>query len=186
MTLWGNKDFATGNNKPLYANTTNTTSNSVINGTSANLVYGVVAGVSATEESSSAGTKQNPTHAGWVSLKFGTGPIVGVSLTNGGTVNANGFIVVTDSSDTQGSGANISYTINAVSNTVTSVTLVNGGSGFSNAALLSYTVTGANLAQPTLSITLGGRAGRIQTETLVAMGSITLDDPKDNVFFSGV
>jgi len=184
--LWGNKDFATGNNKPLYANTTNTTSNSVINGTSANLVYGVVAGVSATEQASSAGTKQNPTHSGWVSLKFGTGPITGVSLTNGGTVNANGFIIVTDGSDTKGSGANISYTINAVTNTVTSVTLNSGGSGYSNVSLLTYAVTGANLVQPTIAITLGGRAGRIQTETLVAMGPITLDDPKDNVFFSGI
>ncbi len=32
----------------------------------------------------------------------------------------------------------------------------------------------------------GGRAGRVQYETLVAMGSITLDDPRDNVYFSGI
>jgi hypothetical protein len=186
--LWGNKDYATGNNKPLYANTTNTTSNSVINGTSANLFYGIVAGVSATEETTSASLPQHPTHAGWVSLKVGTGPISGVTLTNGGNVNAAGFIIVTDGSVTgTGTGANISYTVNTTTNTVNSVTLVSGGSGYTNVSALTYVVSSAaNTTQPTLSFTLGGRAGRIQTETLVAMGSITEDDPKDNVYFSGV
>ena len=147
--------------------------------------------MSVTEEERSNNTPQHPTHAGWVSLKIGTGPIIGVSLTNGGTVNANGFILVTDTatdttSNVTGSGANISYTINAVTNTVTSVTLVNGGSGYSNASKITYTVTGANVAQPTLSFTLGGRGGRITTETLVAMGSITGDAPSDNAYYTGI
>jgi hypothetical protein len=193
MSLWGNVDYPSGNQKPLFANTSNVSSNSTINGTKANTskYYGIVAGVSATEEESSNSTPQHPTHAGWVSLKIGTGPISAVAISAGGTVNANGFILVTDTatdttSNITGSGANISYTINAVTNTVTSVTVVNGGSGFSNVAKLTYKVTGANLSQPTLVFTLGGRAGRIQTETLVAMGSITGDAPSDNAYFSGI
>jgi len=193
MPLWGNFDNATGNQKPLFANTSNVSSNSTINGTKANTskYYGIVAGVSATEEEVSNTSVQHPAHAGWVSLKIGTGPISSVAISDGGTVNANGFIIVTDTatdttSNITGSGANISYTINAVTNTITSVNLVNGGSGFSNVSRITYTVTGANLAQPTLVFTLGGRGGRIQTETLVAMGSITGDDPRDNAYFTGV
>jgi hypothetical protein len=194
--LWGNIDYTTGNNKPLSANTTNTSSNSVINGTSANTnkFYGIVAGVSVGETERSNTTAQHPTHAGWVSLKIGTGPVVGVSIDDGGVVNANGFIIVTDTATDStangygvGSGANISYTINAVSNTITSVTVVSGGAGYSNASKLTYVVSASdNVTQPTLTFTLGGRAGRIQTETLVAMGSITLDAPSDNAYYTGI
>lgn len=106
MSVWGNKDHVTGNNKPLYANTTNTTSSSTINGTAANTAayYGIVVGVSPGEMSNVATFALRPQHAGWVSLKVGT----------------------------------------------------------------------------------GGRAGRITSETLIAMGSMTFDDPRDNVYFTGV
>lgn len=201
--LWGNIDYPNSNQKPVFANTTNTTSNSVINGTSANTVkfYGIVAGVSADEEERSNNTPQHPTHAGWVSLKIGTGPVSAVAITSRGEgINADGFIVVTDTnSDVTGSGANISFTIantqntlqtystNSAWNGIGTLTVVNGGSGYSNVSKLTYAVSNAaNTTQPVLSITLGGRAGRIQTETLVAMGSITLDAPSDNAYFTGV
>jgi len=201
--LWGNKDYPENNNKPVFANTSNATSNSVINGTKANTAkyYGIVAGVSATEEAVRAPASNSTTHAGWVSLKVGTGPITGVSIATPGTgINAAGFIVVTDGSVLgQGTGANISFTIANTQNTlqayssnptwngVNTLTIVNGGSLYSNVSAITYAVSNAaNTTQPTLSITLGGRAGRIQAETLVAMGSITLDDPRDNVFFSGI
>lgn len=185
MSLWGNVDYPSGNQKPVFANTSNTTSNSTINGTTANVVYGIVYGVSATEAATTEGKKT--AHAGWVGQKVGTGPITSVSITNGGTVNASGFIIVTDGAiNAQGAGANIAYTVNTTTNTINSVTLVSGGAGYTNVAALTYTVTGANLAQPTLAFTLGGRAGRIQYETIVAMGSISGDDPKDNVYFTGV
>lgn len=202
MALWKNKDFATGNGKPLFANTSNAYSNSSINGTVANTAqyYGIVAGVSANEETLSDGKPQHPAHAGWVSLKVGTGPIKSIGITSRGTgINAAGYIIVSDPSVLgQGTGANISFTIansqnslqsyssNSTLNAISTITVVNGGSLFSNASALTYTTNGANTTLPVLSITLGGRAGRIQTETLVAMGSITIDDPRDNVFFTGV
>ena len=186
--LWGNKDYPSGNQKPLFANTTLTTSKSTINDGVANTnkYYGAVAGVSAGEQTR-ASAAPKPQHSGWVSLKVGTGSITGVSITNGGNVTSNGFIVLTDGSTLgKGANANIKYTINAVTNTVTSVTLNKGGDGWSNVSAITYKVTGANTTQPTLSLTLGGRAGRVTTETLVAMGTITLDAPSDNVFFAGV
>jgi hypothetical protein len=200
MPLWGNKDFATGNNKPVYANTSNLVSNSTINAGKANTdkFYGSTFGVSATEEA--ALTTYPVQHAGWVSLKIGTGPIRNISVVNAGQgINAAGFLLLTDTS-AKGSGAtaNISFTIansqntlqssssNAFLNAIATLTIVNGGTGWSNASQITVTTNGANITAPTFSITLGGRGGRRQSETLVAMGSITLDDPKDNVYFSGV
>lgn len=199
--LWGNKDFATGNNKPVYANTSNVTSNSTINGTAAGNVkfYGIVAGVSANERTLANSVPQQPAHAGWVSLKVGTGPITGISVTGGTGINAAGFLTITDASVTgTGTGANISFTTansqntlqtfssNSAWNTFGTLSIVNGGSGFSNASAITISTNAANTSLGTFTITLGGRAGRVQTETLVAMGSMTFDDPKDNVWFTGV
>jgi hypothetical protein len=190
MSLWGNKDYPSGNQKPLFANTTLTTSKSTINNGVANTdkFYGAVAGVSVTEQQRANNVGGPiPQHAGWVSVKVGTGPITGVTITDGGDVTANGFIILKDNSVLgKGANANIAYTVSNTDNVV-SVTIINGGDGWSNAAAIGYAVTdSSNVTQPTLTFTLGGRAGRIKTETLVAMRSITLDDPSDNVFFSGI
>jgi hypothetical protein len=199
--LWGNKDFVTGNNKPLYANTSNVTSNSVINGTAAGDIkfYGIVAGVSAGEHTRANSTPQQPPHAGWVSLKVGTGPITDISVSGGEGINAAGFLLITDTSVLgSGANANISFTTaNAENvlqsfstdpslNTYGTFTIVNGGDGFSNASAITIRTNGANTSLGTFTVTLGGRAGRVQSETLVAMGSMTFDDPKDNVWFTGI
>ena len=201
--LWGNKDYNSGNNKPLFANTSNSTSNSTINGTAANTYayYGIVAGVSATEQTTLQGTTgiPHPQHAGWVSLKVGTGPISGVTVSGGSGINAAGYLTITDNSPWgQGTGANISFTIansqnslqgystNSAWNTISTLTVVNGGSGYSNASAITIRTNGSNTSLPTFTVSLGGRAGRYSSETLVAMGSMTLDDARDNVWFSGV
>lgn len=207
--LWGNKDYPSGNQKPLFANTSNVASNSTINGTKANTdqYYGIVAGVSAGETERSNTTAQHPTHAGWVSLKIGTGPIKSVAITSRGSgINASGFLVLTDTATDStangyvvGSGANISFTTantqntlqtystNSAWNGIGTLTIVNGGSGYSNTSKITYKVSNAaNTTQPVVTFTLGGRGGRIQTETLVAMGSITLDAPSDNAYYTGV
>lgn len=201
MSLWGNIDYRTSNLKPLYANTTTTTSNSTINSTAAGNVkyYGIVAGVSATETERANSLPQHPTHAGWVSVKYGTGPITGISVSGGTGINAAGFLTITDGSVAgDGTGANISFTTansqntlqtyssNSAWNTYGTFTIVNGGSGYSNSSAITIRTNGANTSLGTFTVTLGGRAGRVQTETLVAMGSISGDDPADNVIYSGV
>ena len=201
MSLWGNIDYRTSNLKPVFANTTNASSNSTINSTSANTnkFYGVVAGVSSTETERANSTPHHPTHAGWVSLKIGTGPIASISVSGGTGINAAGYLTITDTSVLgQGTDANISFTTansqntlqtystNSTLNTFGTFTIANGGSFYSNSAAITIRTNGANTSLGTFTITLGGRAGRIQTETLVAMGSITLDDPRDNVYFSGI
>ena len=70
--------------------------------------------------------------------------------------------------------------------TISTITINNGGDGWSNASLIRVVTNGSNTTLPTFTVTLGGRAGRIKTEVLVAMGTISGDDPKDNALFSGV
>jgi hypothetical protein len=199
MGLWGNQDNASGNQKPVFANTSNISVESTINGAVANTDkhYGLVMGVSATEMQAHRGKAQ---HAGWVSVKYGTGPIKSVVLSNGGRgINSAGYIIATDTSaHGQGTGFNATFTIanslnslqsyssNSMLNTVSSITIVNGGSGFSKAAELTFTTNGDSIDEPVITAVLGGRGDQLRSETLVAMRSIVGDDPRDNVVFSGV
>lgn len=181
MPLWGNRDLASGNQKPVFANTSPTTSSSTINGAAANTAkyYGNVWGVSATEEANTQGDGPRNTHAGWVSQKIGTGPVTGLNISVNGAGYSAGFLSITGGG---GSGANASFTVNGSGN-VTSVTLNSGGSGYTSAP--TVIVPGSNTAIATIIATVGGRAGRRQYETLVAMGSITDDNAADNTYFPG-
>jgi hypothetical protein len=196
MSLWGNLDGRTGNNKPKFANTTYRISNSTINGSAANTAkfYGAVYGVAPNEQANTLARADgtHPQHAGWVSQKIGTGPIKTVTIVNGGQgYNSAGYIVVSGGGD---GTVNLAYTIansrntlqtyssNSYWNTIATVTVVNGGAGFNVApTLVANGPNSANFA--TFSVALGGRAGRVQYETLVAMGSITGDDPGDDKYF---
>lgn len=197
MSLWGNRDGVTGNNKPKYANTTYRISNSTINGSKANTskYYGAVYGVSATEQANTLAVvdKHHSQHAGWVSQKIGTGPIKNIIITNGGQgYNAAGFLTISGGGD---GTVNVAYTIanaqnllqsyssNARLNTIATLTIVSPGAGFNVAP--TVIAGGANIAPATFTVELGGRAGRVQYETLVAMGSITGDDPGDDKYFPG-
>lgn len=175
MSLWGNKDYATGNNKPVYSNTATT--------------YGV----SATEAANTLVDGPKVAHAGWVKQTVGTGGIASITIANAGAgVNASGFLSISGGG---GANANISYAIansqntlqsystNSAWNVVASVAIVNPGDGFSTSPTVVY--VGANTTRPTFTITLGGRAGRRSYETLVAMGSISADDSADDTYFPG-
>lgn len=136
-----------------------------------------VFGVDATEAGVT-GEGKKVAHAGWNLRKAGIGPVINISITNpGANYETNGFIVFTS---TTGTGANASYTVNTVSNTISTVTLVSGGTGYvttptANAA----NATGENSAS--FMVTMGGRANRVHYETLVAMGSMT-GDAEDTIF----
>ena len=196
MSLWTNLDGITGNGKPKYANTTYRISNSTINGSEANTAkyYGAVYGVSATEAANTLVDGKKVAHAGWVSQKIGTGPIASVTIVNGGQgYNSAGYIVVSGGGD---GTVNLAYTIansrntlqtyssNSYWNTIATVVIHSPGAGFNVAPTL--TPNGPNSANfATFSVTLGGRAGRVNYETLVAMGSMTGDDTGDDKYFPG-
>jgi hypothetical protein len=195
MSLWGNLDGITGNNKPKYANTSYRISNSTINGSAANTAkyYGAVYGVSATEAANTLVDGGKTAHAGWVSQKIGTGPVATISIANGGQgYNAAGFLTISGGGD---GTINVSYTIanslnsmqsyssNARQNTIASITINNPGAAFNVAP--TVIAGGSNIAPASFTVALGGRAGRVQYETLVAMGSMTGDDTGDNKYFPG-
>lgn len=203
MSLWGNIDYDSGNNKPKFANTSNAYSNSTINGTSANTnqYYGWVMGVTAAEANAAINGPQHPAHSGWVSLKIGTGPVLSISSNGGSGINSAGYLLLTDTSQGSsvglGTGANISYTIantlntlqgfstNSQLNVINTITVVNGGSAWSNASQIRVLTTATAISNATFTVTLGGRAGRITAETLVAQSSLTGHDPRDTPWFPG-
>jgi hypothetical protein len=202
MSLWGNIDYSSGNNKPKYANTSNVQSNSTINGVVANTAkfYGPVFGVSATEASNTLTDGPYVVHPGWVSQKVGTGPIIGVALVGGGSgYNSGGYLTVTDTSIYgKGTAANISFTIantrntmqgystNANWNVVNSIVVNAGGSLYSDSDQITLSFPATPISAASYTVTLGGRGDRRTYETLVAMRSITGDDPRDNATFTGI
>ena len=180
MALWSNTDantsapkFATAyvdvsqssaNVNLAYGNTT--TSAFITN--SAHGVFGVdtneMANTSATNKAS------HPAHAGWVLRKTGMGNIT--SITAGATNRSNvgnAYITFTGGG-TGNTSANAQIFVNSISNVVTSITLNNAG-----LYETTPTATVSGNANVTITLVMGGRANRVQTEVLVAMGSMTGD-----------
>ena len=183
MPLWGNLDAS--NNAPRIGDTagyggstpqvTNNTrvyfANTQIGAFSAKQAIGVF-GVDAAEQkiSATSTTTGHPQHAGWVIRRVGTGPVVTVTA-NAGSVGANSYITFTKGDGIDGSGntaANAQISVNTAGY-ITGITINSGGS-YANTPIAT-----ANSGNSSLTVTVGGRAGRVQTETIVAMGSMTGD-----------
>lgn len=180
MALWGNKDEA--NNAPKYAVAggygvsangqalyQNTKISAFISGEAVG-VFGVnTAEVSGTYT----GDDQDyAAHAGWNLRKAGTGPVTSIAVVspgagyNIGGGAANGFITFTGGF---GAGANAQWFANA-NGSVTTVVLLAQGSGYNVAPTAA--IANTNTAIATFAVSVGGRAGRVSYETLVAMGSL--------------
>lgn len=185
MSLWGNLDAANnapklgptagyGGDKPqVTANTQvyfgNTRNGAFMTG-SAIGVFGVDATEQINAEASANTLLGLPQHAGWVIRKTGMGPIVAISA-NAGSVGANSFITFSQGNGRDGSGntaANASVSVNTAGY-ITSITLNSGGL-YANTPIATPTSGNA-----VFTITMGGRANRVTTETIVAMGSMTGD-----------
>lgn len=122
-------------------------------------------------------------HTGWNLRKRGTGYVSSVSISGGGQgYNANAYIIFTGGGGISGSNANASYTIanslnssqtfssNALQNTIVTVTLNLPGSNYTSAP--TATAQGGNISAATFTVTMGGRVGRVQFETLVALNNV--------------
>ena len=121
-------------------------------------------------------------HVGWNLRKEGTGYISNIVISSGGQgYNANGFITFTGGG-LNNTAANASWTIanslntqqafssNAYQNTIVSVTLNSPGSNYTSTPTAS--ALGANISPATFTVTMGGRVGRVQFETLVALNNV--------------
>lgn len=141
-------------------------------------------GVDTTEQGVSASSNTHPQHAGWVAVTKGTGPIATI------TANANsyspdsisGTVYLTFTGGGTGTtAANAQIVANATTGLITGIQL-NSGGNYERAPVVGA-VANSNVA---ITITMGGRAGRTQTETLVAMGTIgtqgVVDGTDDAIF----
>ena len=196
MPLWGSVDNAANsayqallqvNKSPTSANRTELYANTTQDVYFTGVAVGQF-GVSAAEQQAVQGPNHTA-HAGWVLRTVGTGPVSTLTIAGAGTgVNAGGYLSFSGGG---GSGANASYSIansqntleaystNPVWNVVSSVTLNSGGSGYTSTPTVAA-VTG--ITNATFAAAVGGRAGRVQSETLVAGGSITGDGSDDSIF----
>jgi hypothetical protein len=122
-------------------------------------------------------------HTGWNLRKQGTGYVSSVTISSGGQgYNTNGFIAFTGGGGISGSNANASFTIanslnaqqsfssNALQNTIVTVTINSPGSNYTSAP--TATAPGSNITAATFTVTMGGRVGRVQFETLVALNNV--------------
>ena len=192
MSLWGNLEAANnapkhgdtagygGNTPQVTANTqvywSNTQSGAFITG-SAIGVFGVDAQEQINAEASANTLLGVPQHAGWVIRKTGMGPVVAISA-NAGAVGANSFIIFSQGNGRDGSGNTAAVANIAVNSAgyITTVSLISGGL-YANTPIAT-----ANSGNASFTITMGGRANRVTTETIVAMGSITSIGPGEKVY----
>lgn len=146
-----------------------------------NMATGVF-GVSAQEMANNTlnNSPEHGAHAGWNYRKAGTGPIVAVSanVTGMTAYNNNDLLIVR--STQAGGNATISFVTNATGGSPV-FTIVNPGAGFlvtsiptSNLVITNSTggTAAGNSTVTQLTVTAGGRAGRVHHETLVAFGSL--------------
>ena len=189
MALWSNTDNAAGGIKTPRAFTTihtgntasatTTLSNTKIGQFTAGQIVGIY-GVDVTEQgvtndSTKASANSHPAHSGWVLRRQGTGGIISI------TANTNAFT-------TNGS---VTFSGGGTGATPAVATVVVNGNGSVNSLVI--TNPGVYSATPTavppsgnaaFTVTVGGRMGRVQTETLVAMGSMINSgaDDEDTVY----
>lgn len=189
MALWGKTDNAAGstiyaaaqvNRTPNTANRTTLFNNVTTgafqnNGVNMKIAVGQF-GVSAAEAANTSGEGKKVAHAGWNLRTRGTGPLASVTVAAAGKSYANSdtFVIAAGTGGTNASGNLVTNS----SGNVVSYSLTSGGANF-NSAAPTVTITTAAGTGASLTATAGGRAGRVQYETLVAMGSISSDASDD-------
>lgn len=186
MALWA-ANSAVGNNAPKSGVLDSTLprgntafGNTTVDAFRTNKAVGVF-GVDPAELANAAANAVS--HAGWVKVTQYTGGVVDVTITAGGTGYSN-----TDLIEVSGGIVNAAGTL--VTNStggITSIVVTAPGRGFKSIATSTLAVTnstgGATAGSTaTLVPVLGGRAGRVHMETLVAMSSITSDASDDTTF----
>jgi hypothetical protein len=191
MSLWTNSDSANAapifpgvagvnnaNGSQMFGNTQIAAFNTGLRETTG------IFGVDTTEQTVSATSNTHPQHSGWVLVTRGTGPIISVTA-NTGAVTTNGALTLTGGG-TGATQANVYISVNTQGYVVNSAIQINELSGFIGGNYLTVPAHGT-AGNAVFTFTLGGRAGRSQTETLVATGTIgvgaVVADATDDAIF---
>lgn len=184
MSQWGKVDnaansvnyaaegFKAGSGKAaIAANNTAMYNNTTPSAFVPNMVVGQI-GISPSEIANTSSDMSKATHAGWNIAKIGTGPVKTLTITAGGLGYSNTDKLVVSGGTTN---AQFSLTTNSTGGII-STAPVTVGAGFTNSTTVAVANSSGGAtsgANATFTVTLGGRAGRITYETLVAMGSIS-------------
>jgi hypothetical protein len=187
MALWGSLDAS--NNAPKQSstsgyggNTPQVTTNSQVyfaNTKISSFIGGAaigVFGVDASEQAAATAATGHGSHAGWNLRKVGTGPVVTITA-NSGSVAVNSYITFSQGNGIAGSGntaANAWINVNT-DGSVKNVQILSAG------VYANTPIATANQGNTSLTVTMGGRANRVQVETLVALGGSMTGDG-DSVF----
>lgn len=172
MPLWGSIDQA--NNAPKYKIKAKSPNTGI-------QLFGVsVVGIDDGEMQTGA---SKGAHAGWQQVRRGTGQVATISITAGGSGYANtDTIKVTGqaNSSAQSSPA-IATVVTDANGAITTLAITDKGAKFCNNSTTSVSVLNANNvasngAGATFSFVLGGRANRVQVETLVSLSSMTANN----------
>ena len=177
MSVWSNSDSANAapifpgvagvdnaNGSQMFGNTQIAAFNTGLRETTG------IFGVDTTEQTVSLSSNTHPQHAGWVLVTRGTGPIISITANTGAANNSgNGYITFTGGG-TGAIQANVFVTVDANNRIQNTAFTINEATGFIGGNYLIPPVGAYGNAA--FTFTLGGRAGRSQTETLVAMGTI--------------
>lgn len=121
-----------------------------------------------TVDQANASVTNKGAHAGWNLVRRGTGDIATITITAPGGGYANGDLVNLGNGSVNAVAV---ITANATGN-VTALSLRTTGGGWVNASVVNSSITTSGGTGLTFTVTVGGRAGRIMTETLVAAKSI--------------
>jgi len=197
MSLWTNTDASNG--APKFAGTgglglsANTQGTLYANTKASFHVPGAavgIFGVDPTEKGIIGSDGKSSTHAGWVLRKAGMGPIVSITA-NTGAVGANGTVIFTGGNKglsnvaARQTGGVTNPLVEARANVavnsagyITSIVIDNPGF-YANTPAIAYN---ASVGNGSFTIVMGGRANRVHTETLVAMGSMVGDGSDDIIY----
>ena len=172
-----------------YGNTSGTRAGNTVNMfgnvSSGAFVSGQAVGVFGVDTTET-GVSGKVAHAGWQLRRVGTGGVSTISYTGTATGYAN-TDVITVASPVAGGNATVTMTTNSTGGALT-LTVGTKGFGFFNVNAAANVVvansTGGATAGSgaTFLPVIGGRAGRVTNETLVAMGTITSDASDDTQF----
>ena len=191
MALWTNSDAANGAPKIIGVAGVDNANGSQMFGSTQIAAFNTglretagIFGVSTTEQTVSMSSNTHPQHAGWVLVTRGTGPIISVTA-NTSSVATNTALTLTGGG-TGAVQANVYISVNAQGYVVNSAIQIHELNGFVGGNYLTVPAHGT-AGNAVFTFTLGGRAGRSQTETLVAMGTIgvgaVVADAADDAIF---
>ena len=108
---------------------------------------------------------------GWSHRIVGTGPVASITISSGGTGYSNADTIKV-SGGTTNAAANLQT--NSTGG-ITSVTISTTGAGFANVSSSTLAITTSGGSGANLVPVLGGRAGRVRWETLVAITAVQGD-----------